>query len=164
MLGGTGVHVFLQREHSRGPVFSSGTKPQQRPCSTGAEITRKLSLLSQTPFMLRCCICRTLLQQLQKLQTVVMGKVSGTCKLAGTQTGTCLMVSPQDSTITALPTSNPQSLPTWPRPSAAGLQEPLGSLSHGFWAVVFQRLMDRCSWLALMEGCLSPLTSCALQV
>ncbi|ELW68816.1 Cyclic AMP-responsive element-binding protein 3-like protein 2 [Tupaia chinensis] len=34
----------------------------------------------------------TLLQQLQKLQTLVMGKVSRTCKLAGTQTGTCLMV------------------------------------------------------------------------
>ncbi|XP_030891544.1 cyclic AMP-responsive element-binding protein 3-like protein 2 [Leptonychotes weddellii] len=39
-----------------------------------------------------CCVCRTLLQQLQKLQTLVMGKVSRTCKLAGTQTGTCLMV------------------------------------------------------------------------
>nr|KAF6469202.1 cAMP responsive element binding protein 3 like 2 [Molossus molossus] len=36
--------------------------------------------------------CRTLLQQLQKLQTLVMGKVSRTCKLASTQTGTCLMV------------------------------------------------------------------------
>uniref|UniRef100_A0A4W2IM62 Cyclic AMP-responsive element-binding protein 3-like protein 2 n=1 Tax=Bos indicus x Bos taurus TaxID=30522 RepID=A0A4W2IM62_BOBOX len=56
------------------------------------------------PLPARCQLCRkkrssrrsvcqrTLLQQLQKLQTLVMGKVSRTCKLAGTQTGTCLMV------------------------------------------------------------------------
>ncbi|XP_042302572.1 cyclic AMP-responsive element-binding protein 3-like protein 1 isoform X2 [Sceloporus undulatus] len=35
---------------------------------------------------------RTLLQQLQKLQTLVTGKVSRPYKMASTQTGTCLMV------------------------------------------------------------------------
>ncbi|MGH0148608.1 UNVERIFIED_CONTAM: hypothetical protein FKN15_048338 [Acipenser sinensis] len=35
---------------------------------------------------------RTLLQQLQKLQTLVTGKVPRSCKMASTQTGTCLMV------------------------------------------------------------------------
>ncbi|XP_041130960.1 cyclic AMP-responsive element-binding protein 3-like protein 1 [Polyodon spathula] len=35
---------------------------------------------------------RTLLQQLQKLQSLVTGKVNRSCKMASTQTGTCLMV------------------------------------------------------------------------
>ncbi|XP_043938567.1 cyclic AMP-responsive element-binding protein 3-like protein 1 isoform X2 [Protopterus annectens] len=35
---------------------------------------------------------RTLLQQLQKLQALVAGKVPRSCKMASTQTGTCLMV------------------------------------------------------------------------
>ncbi|KAL4622904.1 cyclic AMP-responsive element-binding protein 3-like protein 1 [Arapaima gigas] len=35
---------------------------------------------------------RSLLQQLQKLQTLVAGKVPRSCKMASTQTGTCLMV------------------------------------------------------------------------
>uniref|UniRef100_H3BGW6 cAMP responsive element binding protein 3 like 1 n=1 Tax=Latimeria chalumnae TaxID=7897 RepID=H3BGW6_LATCH len=35
---------------------------------------------------------RTLLQQLQKLQALVAGKVPRSCKMAATQTGTCLMV------------------------------------------------------------------------
>ncbi|KAJ8413132.1 hypothetical protein AAFF_G00107140 [Aldrovandia affinis] len=35
---------------------------------------------------------RSLLQQLQKLQALVAGKVPRSCKLASTQTGTCLMV------------------------------------------------------------------------
>ncbi|XP_020344272.1 cyclic AMP-responsive element-binding protein 3-like protein 1 [Oncorhynchus mykiss] len=35
---------------------------------------------------------RTLLQQLQKLQALVTGKVPQSCKMASTQTGTCLMV------------------------------------------------------------------------
>lgn len=62
--------------------------------SSGPDITHKHGLISQMPFMVSIpYVCRTLLQQLQKLQTLVMGKVSRTCKLAGTQTGTCLMVS-----------------------------------------------------------------------
>ncbi|XP_029111897.1 cyclic AMP-responsive element-binding protein 3-like protein 1 [Scleropages formosus] len=35
---------------------------------------------------------RSLLQQLQKLQSLVAGKVPRSCKMASTQTGTCLMV------------------------------------------------------------------------
>ncbi|XP_007903015.1 cyclic AMP-responsive element-binding protein 3-like protein 1 isoform X1 [Callorhinchus milii] len=35
---------------------------------------------------------RTLLQQLQKLQAMVAGKVTRQCRMASTQTGTCLMV------------------------------------------------------------------------
>nr|XP_012321120.2 cyclic AMP-responsive element-binding protein 3-like protein 2 [Aotus nancymaae] len=54
-------------------------------CSTeNLELRKKVEVLENTN--------RTLLQQLQKLQTLVMGKVSRTCKLAGTQTSTCLMV------------------------------------------------------------------------
>lgn len=80
------------------------------------------SLWSQTPFMaLICCICRTLLQQLQKLQTLVMGKVSRTCKLAGTQTGTCLMVSFPKRRHPECPSPpHLQCLPTLPSPGAVG--------------------------------------------
>ncbi|CAH2325910.1 cyclic AMP-responsive element-binding 3 1 isoform X2 [Pelobates cultripes] len=40
---------------------------------------------------------RSLLQQLQKLQALVTGKVTRPCKLAATQTGTCLMSEPEIS-------------------------------------------------------------------
>ncbi|XP_077143024.1 cyclic AMP-responsive element-binding protein 3-like protein 1 isoform X2 [Ranitomeya variabilis] len=40
---------------------------------------------------------RSLLQQLQKLQALVTGKVPRPCKLAATQTGTCLMSAPEAS-------------------------------------------------------------------
>ncbi|XP_073460382.1 cyclic AMP-responsive element-binding protein 3-like protein 1 isoform X2 [Aquarana catesbeiana] len=40
---------------------------------------------------------RSLLQQLQKLQALVTGKVPRPCKLAATQTGTCLMSAPEIS-------------------------------------------------------------------
>lgn len=39
-----------------------------------------------------CAFLRTLLQQLQKLQTLVTSKISRPYKMAATQTGTCLMV------------------------------------------------------------------------
>lgn len=39
-----------------------------------------------------CALPRTLLQQLQKLQTLVTNKISRPYKMAATQTGTCLMV------------------------------------------------------------------------
>lgn len=39
-----------------------------------------------------CIIFRSLLQQLQRLQALVSGKVPRSCKIASTQTGTCLMV------------------------------------------------------------------------
>lgn len=37
---------------------------------------------------------RSLLQQLQRLQALVSGKVPRSCKIASTQTGTCLMSAP----------------------------------------------------------------------
>lgn len=45
---------------------------------------------------------RTLLQQLQRLQAIVAGKVSRSYKAASTQTGTCLMVSPSASFLVEL--------------------------------------------------------------
>lgn len=55
----------------------------------------------------RCALLRTLLQQLQKLQTLVTNKISRPYKMAATQTGTCLMVgavpSPQGHGRTSLP-------------------------------------------------------------
>lgn len=54
----------------------------------------------------RCALLRTLLQQLQKLQTLVTNKISRPYKMAATQTGTCLMVgalpSPQGHRRTGL--------------------------------------------------------------
>lgn len=76
------------------PWYWVQIQPQSNFPEPGAENSPMHCLVSQMPFMvLICCVGRTLLQQLQKLQTLVMGKVSRTCKLAGTQTGTCLMVS-----------------------------------------------------------------------
>lgn len=47
--------------------------------------------LQYTPHL--CSRSRSLLQQLQKLQALVSGKVvPRSCKMASTQTGTCLMV------------------------------------------------------------------------
>lgn len=58
-----------------------------------------------------------------------MGKVSRTCKLAGTQTGTCLMVSfPKGRALTALPSPQSPSLPSLLRPGAVGSEEPRSSL------------------------------------
>lgn len=60
-----------------------------------------------------CALLRTLLQQLQKLQTLVTNKISRPYKMAATQTGTCLMVggilSPQGHMRTHLPQAGFQS-------------------------------------------------------
>ena len=98
-----------QRNLFLGTVFWFRHKATGASLEPRAEITDKRSL-SETPFMvLICCVCRTLLQQLQKLQTLVMGKVSRTCKLAGTQTGTCLMVSFPDEERRHQPACSPGS-------------------------------------------------------
>lgn len=49
-------------------------------------------LLCLSPHGDSCTFLRTLLQQLQKLQTLVTSKISRPYKMAATQTGTCLMV------------------------------------------------------------------------
>lgn len=57
----------------------------------------KIYLTNQQVSVCDACLLsllsRTLLQQLQRLQAMVAGKVSRSCKAASTQTGTCLMVS-----------------------------------------------------------------------
>lgn len=53
---------------------------------------RQRCLLGRGPLGDRCALPRTLLQQLQKLQTLVTNKISRPYKMAATQTGTCLMV------------------------------------------------------------------------
>ncbi|KAJ7329122.1 hypothetical protein JRQ81_015296 [Phrynocephalus forsythii] len=59
--------------------------PNQICCSNeNSELRKKVEVLENTN--------RTLLQQLQRLQALVAGKVSRSCKAASTQTGTCLMV------------------------------------------------------------------------
>lgn len=62
----------------------------------------------------RCAPLRTLLQQLQKLQTLVTSKISRPYKMAATQTGTCLMVG-----YCSLPTE-PQEARSPPRPAFRG--------------------------------------------
>ncbi|KAB1276587.1 Cyclic AMP-responsive element-binding protein 3-like protein 2 [Camelus dromedarius] len=76
ILGSSSLLVLSAYSANRGGVESCSTE--------NLELRKKVEVLENTN--------RTLLQQLQKLQTLVMGKVSRTCKLAGTQTGTCLMV------------------------------------------------------------------------
>lgn len=54
-------------------------------CSNeNTELRRKVETLE--------CTNKSLLQQLQALQAVVAGKVSKSCRMAGTQTSSCLMV------------------------------------------------------------------------
>lgn len=61
------------------------------------EFETKIYLASKQVSVCDACLLfllsRTLLQQLQRLQAMVAGKVSRSCKAASTQTGTCLMVS-----------------------------------------------------------------------
>ena len=128
-----------QRNLFLGTVFKFRCTATATSLEPGADITHKHSLVSQTPFMaLIRCVCRTLLQQLQKLQTLVMGKVSRTCKLAGTQTGTCLMVSflKGQRHHCPGPLPNLQSLPSLPRPSAGGFEGPRSSLRGCFSAMM----------------------------
>lgn len=61
------------------------------------EFETKICLTNKQVSVCDACLLsllsRTLLQQLQRLQAMVAGKVSRSCKAASTQTGTCLMVS-----------------------------------------------------------------------
>ncbi|MGH0126031.1 UNVERIFIED_CONTAM: hypothetical protein FKN15_032261 [Acipenser sinensis] len=75
----------------------------------------------------------TLLQQLQKLQTLVTGKVPRSCKMASTQTGTCLM----DSAPAAAEAADPCN-----RKSAQILQNGFNTnwnLPHESLKLLFQR-------------------------
>ncbi|XP_049631971.1 cyclic AMP-responsive element-binding protein 3-like protein 2 [Suncus etruscus] len=77
--------ISAQESRRKKKEYMDSLEKKVESCSTeNSELRKKVEALESTN--------RTLLQQLQKLQTLVMGKVSRTCKLAGTQTGTCLMV------------------------------------------------------------------------
>uniref|UniRef100_A0A4W2DFM0 Cyclic AMP-responsive element-binding protein 3-like protein 2 n=2 Tax=Bos TaxID=9903 RepID=A0A4W2DFM0_BOBOX len=81
----TAPHISAQESRRKKKEYMDSLEKKVESCSTeNLELRKKVEVLENTN--------RTLLQQLQKLQTLVMGKVSRTCKLAGTQTGTCLMV------------------------------------------------------------------------
>ncbi|XP_063800367.1 cyclic AMP-responsive element-binding protein 3-like protein 1 isoform X2 [Pseudophryne corroboree] len=72
---------------------------------------------------------RSLLQQLQKLQTLVTGKVPRPCKLAATQTGTCLMSVPETYCPTTKGTGLQKRVPpqTW-----ESTEEEVGALTQEF--------------------------------
>ena len=130
-----------QRNLFLGTVFWFRHKATGASLEPGEKITDKRSL-SEMPFMVFiCCVCRTLLQQLQKLQTLVMGKVSRTCKLAGTQTGTCLMVSFPNEEHRHQPglLARLQPLPSLPCPSAGGWRNH-SSLRGCFSPMMWQRM------------------------
>ncbi|XP_006861224.1 PREDICTED: cyclic AMP-responsive element-binding protein 3-like protein 2 [Chrysochloris asiatica] len=77
--------ISAQESRRKKKEYMDSLEKKVESCSTeNLELRKKVEVLENTN--------RTLLQQLQKLQTLVVGKVSRTCKLAGTQTGTCLMV------------------------------------------------------------------------
>ncbi|XP_066218895.1 cyclic AMP-responsive element-binding protein 3-like protein 2 [Saccopteryx leptura] len=77
--------ISAQESRRKKKEYMDSLEKKVESCSTeNLELRKKVEVLENTN--------RTLLQQLQKLQMLVMGKVSRTCKLASTQTGTCLMV------------------------------------------------------------------------
>ena len=142
---GAGRHWCLclhQRNLFLGTVFWFRHKATGASLEPGVEITDRHSLSSlRRSSWFWFVVCRTLLQQLQKLQTLVMGKVSRTCKLAGTQTGTCLMVSfPNEQHHHQLgPLPRLQPLPSLPRPSAEGWRNH-SPLRGCFSPMIWQRL------------------------
>lgn len=56
-------------------------------------------------------LCRTLLQQLQSLQAMVTGKLPKSCRVAGTQTSSCLMVRLETSAVVGLIPNPDRALP-----------------------------------------------------
>ncbi|KAK2506073.1 hypothetical protein MC885_012897 [Smutsia gigantea] len=88
--------ISAQESRRKKKEYMDSLEKKVEACSTeNLELRKKVEVLENTNRRVSLeagADGGTLLQQLQKLQTVVMGKVSGTCKLAGTQTGTCLMV------------------------------------------------------------------------
>lgn len=77
--------ISAQESRRKKKEYMDSLEKKVESCSSeNLELRKKVEVLENTN--------RTLLQQLQKLQALVMGKVSRSCKLAGTQTGTCLMV------------------------------------------------------------------------
>ncbi|XP_053263418.1 cyclic AMP-responsive element-binding protein 3-like protein 2 isoform X1 [Podarcis raffonei] len=77
--------ISAQESRRKKKEYMDSLEKKVECCSNeNSELRKKVEVLENTN--------RTLLQQLQRLQAMVAGKVSRSCKAAGTQTGTCLMV------------------------------------------------------------------------
>ncbi|XP_069484855.1 cyclic AMP-responsive element-binding protein 3-like protein 2 isoform X2 [Ambystoma mexicanum] len=77
--------ISAQESRRKKKEYMDTLEKKVETCSTeNCELRKKVEVLESTN--------RTLLQQLQRLQSMVAGKVARSCKVASTQTGTCLMV------------------------------------------------------------------------
>ncbi|XP_054844398.1 cyclic AMP-responsive element-binding protein 3-like protein 2 isoform X2 [Eublepharis macularius] len=77
--------ISAQESRRKKKEYMDSLEKKVESCSSeNSELRKKVEVLENTN--------RTLLQQLQRLQAMVAGKVSRSCKAASTQTGTCLMV------------------------------------------------------------------------
>ncbi|XP_053574968.1 cyclic AMP-responsive element-binding protein 3-like protein 2 [Bombina bombina] len=77
--------ISAQESRRKKKEYMDSLEKRVENCSSeNSELRKKVEVLETTN--------RTLLQQLQRLQAMVAGKVSRSCKAASTQTGTCLMV------------------------------------------------------------------------
>ncbi|XP_030119165.2 cyclic AMP-responsive element-binding protein 3-like protein 2 isoform X1 [Taeniopygia guttata] len=77
--------ISAQESRRKKKEYMDSLEKKVETCSNeNSELRKKVEVLENTN--------RTLLQQLQRLQAVVAGKVSRSCKAASTQTGTCLMM------------------------------------------------------------------------
>ncbi|XP_040417217.1 cyclic AMP-responsive element-binding protein 3-like protein 2 isoform X3 [Cygnus olor] len=77
--------ISAQESRRKKKEYMDSLEKKVENCSNeNSELRKKVEVLENTN--------RTLLQQLQRLQAIVAGKVSRSCKAASTQTGTCLMM------------------------------------------------------------------------
>ncbi|NWY01529.1 CR3L2 protein, partial [Nothoprocta ornata] len=77
--------ISAQESRRKKKEYMDSLEKKVETCSNeNTELRKKVEVLENTN--------RTLLQQLQRLQAAVAGKVTRSCKAASTQTGTCLMM------------------------------------------------------------------------
>ncbi|OCT86094.1 cyclic AMP-responsive element-binding protein 3-like protein 2 [Xenopus laevis] len=77
--------ISAQESRRKKKEYMDSLEKRVENCSSeNSDLRKKVEVLETTN--------RTLLQQLQRLQAMVTGKVTRSCKAAGTQTGTCLMM------------------------------------------------------------------------
>ncbi|KAG8438688.1 hypothetical protein GDO86_005032 [Hymenochirus boettgeri] len=77
--------ISAQESRRKKKEYMDSLEKRVENCSSeNSELRKKVEVLETTN--------RTLLQQLQRLQAMVTGKVTRSCKAASTQTGTCLMM------------------------------------------------------------------------
>ena len=85
---GPGLATHSRRHHA---LLHRSLSPWEVPASVSVSVfktTESLVWVVNGGFLLR----RSLLQQLQSLQDMVAGKLAKSCRVAGTQTSSCLMV------------------------------------------------------------------------